>query len=249
MTPERKQELYRRVDRLTDVPMIILSVIFLGVLTIPYALTLSPAVEDAFEIASALIWAAFAVELAVKVYLTERRVQYMLRHWLDVIIVFFPFLRPLRILRAFAVFGRAWGGIRKLLEQQTAGVIALASVTAVTLCALLVFAAESRSDGPIKSLDDALWWGVVTITTVGYGDMYPVTNMGRIVGSFLMVTGVGLFSLTAARVAAYFVGDDDSPDTNKLDQILARLDEIETQNRELHARLALLAPSTPSADE
>lgn len=249
MTPERKRELYQRFDRFTETPMVVLSVIFLGILVLPFAFTLSPGAQEAFDVASFLIWVAFVVELVVKLYLTEQRPVYLLRHWVDVIIVIVPFLRPLRLLRAFAVFGRAWAGIRKMLHQQTAGVIVLASITAVITCSLMVLAAERHSDGPIQNLDDAVWWGVVTITTVGYGDMYPVTDVGRIIGGVLMIVGVGLFSLTAARVAAYFVGDEDSPDTKKLDQILARLDEIETQNRELRAELAQLGPLTRNADE
>lgn len=249
MTPERKRELYQRFDHFTETPMMVLSVVYLAVLVIPFAADLSSGVQEVFRIVSALIWLAFAAELIIKVYLSEHRFQYLLHHWLDVIIVAFPYLRPLRVLRAFALSGRAWGSIQRALQKQTAGVIVVATATAVTLCSLLVYASESRSDGPIDSLQDAFWWGIVTITTVGYGDMYPVTGMGRLVGSVLMFVGVGLFSLTAARVAAHFVGDSESPDIQKLDQILARLDEIENQNRELRAALAQLLPVARNADE
>lgn len=250
VTPERKARLYERVDRLTATPMLILSVIFLFVLLIPYAVTLDAATQEAFDVVSLLIWFAFALELVVKVGLCEQRLRYLVTHWIDVLIVVFPFLRPLRALRVFAVFGRAWHDVRRQLHQQTAGIIGLASVVAVALCGLLVFAVERGSDGPIQTLQDAFWWGVVTITTVGYGDMYPVTGLGRIIGTFLMVIGVGLFSLSAARIAAFFIGDDGgSTDSKKLDQILARLDEIELQNRELRAQLAQLGPSATAAED
>jgi len=250
VTPERKARMYERVDRLTATPMLILSIIFLFVLLVPYAVTLDDATQEAFDVVSVLIWLAFALELSVKVALCDNRWRYLVTHWIDVLIVVFPFLRPLRVLRALPVFARAWHGVRNLLHQQTAGVIGLASVFAVVLCGVVVYAVERNAGGPIRSLQDAMWWGVVTITTVGYGDMYPVTGLGRIVGTFLMVTGVGLFSLSAARIAAFFIGDDDATaDSKKLDQILARLEELETHNRELRARLAQLNPAAPATED
>jgi voltage-gated potassium channel len=86
-----------------------------------------------------------------------------------------------------------------------------ASVSAVAVAAVLETIVERANGGLIANFTDALWWAAATITTVGYGDMYPVTSAGRAIGLGLMVVGVSLFGLLTARVAAFFLAND-SPD-------------------------------------
>lgn len=65
---------------------------------------------------------------------------------------------------------------------------------------------EHDANSNIKTAEDAIWWAFVTITTVGYGDKYPVTTEGRIIAAFLMVTGVGLFGTFTGYMTSWFVG-------------------------------------------
>jgi voltage-gated potassium channel len=74
------------------------------------------------------------------------------------------------------------------------------------------------------NLWDGMWWAVVTATTVGYGDISPVTPGGRLVAVTLMLFGIGLTATLAASVAAYFVNQDSG---NELDDVIARLDRVE----------------------
>jgi len=94
---------------------------------------------------------------------------------------------------------------------------------------MLVF--EENSDGPIKTFDDALWWAITTITTVGYGDTVPVTSEGRALAAGLMVVGISLFGVLTAGVAAYLVEsateEDEDEQSQKLDEILRRLEALE----------------------
>ncbi|HYU19715.1 MAG TPA: potassium channel family protein [Chloroflexota bacterium] len=184
------------------------------------------------------IWAVFAFELVVKTYLAPNRTRYLVSHWPDVLTVAVPFLRPLRLLRVVVVGARLWKQARVVLRDQTFSVIGMTSLTAVCLSAALVYEAEHGGDGPIQTFADALWWAVSTITTVGYGDVYPKTNAGRGVATLLMLVGISLFGLLTARVAAFFVeaGEADQ-ETPKLNEILERLERIERQNAELRARL------------
>jgi voltage-gated potassium channel len=76
----------------------------------------------------------------------------------------------------------------------------------------------------IHTASDALWWSFVTITTVGYGDTFPVTDAGRLLGAFLMAVGVGLFGTVTALFASWFMGADGERDP--LDKIRAELAEI-----------------------
>jgi voltage-gated potassium channel len=80
-------------------------------------------------------------------------------------------------------------------------------------CSVLVLQFESKSpDANIKSGWDALWYAVVTITTVGYGDRYPVTVLGRISGVFIMFAGVGIIGVLASILSSILVGAPSTPE-------------------------------------
>jgi voltage-gated potassium channel len=227
MNTDRRRDLFDRVERATELPMLLLAVAFLVVFAIPEVMELSPEWEVAVEATSWMIWAAFAFELIVKVYLAPDRRRYLLAHWMDVITVLVPFLRPLRLLRLVVVGIRFWTEARTVLRERTFGVIGTASILAVGTAAWLVYLAERAGDGSIQTFADALWWAAATITTVGYGDVYPKTPAGRGVAVVLMLVGISLFGLLTARVAAFFVERDDDVENARYAEILRRLDQLE----------------------
>jgi voltage-gated potassium channel len=99
--------------------------------------------------------------------------------------------------------------------------------------ALGVFIFESESNRAIGSFGDALWWAVVTATTVGYGDVSPVTLEGRLIAVVLMLTGIGVIGVFTATVAsAFFEEEKDS----QLADLAARLESIEHKLNELLAK-------------
>ena len=75
----------------------------------------------------------------------------------------------------------------------------------LSVSSILVLEFESRGGGNIKTGGDAIWWGLVTITTVGYGDFYPVTLMGRLTGVFVMFAGIGIIGALASILASMLV--------------------------------------------
>lgn len=238
MRKDQRAALLIRVERATDAPMLVLAIIFLILFVLPEVWPLSQGTRAILDALGWLIWGVFAVELAVKTYLASDRRRYLVTHWMDVLTVAVPFLRPLRLLRVAIVMVRLWHESRTLLRRRTFSVIGVTSLLTGLLSALIVYLVERGSDGPIDSLPDALWWSVTTITTVGYGDTYPVTPAGRGVAVFLMLAGISLFGLLTARIAAFFVDDgEQTADTVKLDAILARLEAIEQQNYELRRQL------------
>ncbi|MDP8922010.1 MAG: potassium channel family protein [Chloroflexota bacterium] len=119
------------------------------------------------------------------------------------------------------------------------------------MAATLVYLAERGGEGTIQTFPDALWWAAATITTVGYGDVYPMTPAGRGVAFLLMLVGISVFGLLTARVAAFFVAPAESDARNdaddKLDEILARLERIE-RNRRLEDRRNSTDSSAPGVD-
>ena len=102
------------------------------------------------------------------------------------------------------------------------------------LSSILILIFETNQNSNIKQPADAVWWCFVTMTTVGYGDFFPVTNQGRALGIFLMITGVSLFGVITASLAKIFVREEVS--TDRTDEILEELrflrEEIERISKE-----------------
>jgi voltage-gated potassium channel len=124
---------------------------------------------------------------------------------------------------------RFWTEARTVLRERTIGFIGSASLLAVGATAFLVYVAERGGEGPIQTFGDALWWAAATITTVGYGDVYPKTAAGRGAAVLLMLIGISLFGLLTARVAAFFVQADEDASRANYAEILRRLDQIEAR--------------------
>jgi hypothetical protein len=159
----------------------------------------------------------FFVDFLIRLRTAESKSRYFFRQfgWAD-LAASLPF-PALKILRLFRIF-RAWRmiqqyGARKLrreFREQRADV-ALSVVAFLIICVLefggiFVLLAERPSPfANIKDASDAVWWAIVSITTIGYGDRYPTTNWGRIVGIFVMITGVGLFGVLTGYIANAFL--------------------------------------------
>jgi voltage-gated potassium channel len=226
-TLAKRSALFERVERATEVPMLLLSLVFLIAVGAPEVLELSESWLVTLDGITWVVWGAFAFELVVKVYLAPDRRGYLIAHWMDVVTVLVPFLRPLRLLRLLAIGIRFWTEARTVLRERTLEFIGTASLLTVGVTAGLVYLAERGGDGPIQNFPDALWWAAATITTVGYGDVYPKTAAGRGVAVFLMLVGISLFGVLTARVAAFFVEGHKHADHATIEEILERLKRIE----------------------
>ena len=140
--------------------------------------------------------------------------------------VVIPFFRPLRLLRIFLFGSRAWVGIRRLVHVDF---LLVYGIGLVIIAATIVASVEGGENASIQSFPDALWWAVVTITTVGYGDMVPVTAAGRAVAFILMFGGIAFFSGVTANLASYLVRGEDSH-KKALSQLIT---EVEGLRREV----------------
>lgn len=205
---------YDRWVRRTDVPLIVLALAFLAVLIAPLvAPNMSSRARLTLTVASAAIWPAFLVDYLVRLYLAEQRARFVRQNIPDLIVVVVPMLRPLRALRAARLLrlaglaGRVGVASRRSLHSRVAGYITmLAVVTLFVAAGAMVLVERPHRDGNIKTFGDALWWAATTVTTVGYGDRFPVSALGRAVAIVLMVVGIALLGVITASVAAWFVG-------------------------------------------
>ena len=234
--PSRRELLLDRIERLTELPLLALSFIMIPVLLGPVLSgrdyvnwDLSSNEESLFFAIDVLIWAIFAVDLAVKVIVAPERIRYVRHHWLEVLVVAVPFFRPLRIVRLFIFGSRAFFQVRRLVSVDYLLAYALGMVI---IAATIVTSVESGERSSITSFPDALWWSWVTVTTVGYGDMFPVTLTGRVIATMLMLVGIGLFGGLTANLASLLL---------KSDQPKAPVvDELAREVRGLREEIALL---------
>jgi voltage-gated potassium channel len=194
-------------ERRSEVPLILLALAFLVAYAWPVLdPRLDPSTRNVLDALSWTVWGAFAVDLAVRLALSDNRRDYALKHWYDVALVALPLLRPLRLLRLLALVRILDRSAANNLAGRVLVYVAGAASVAVGLGALAVLDAERSTPGAnITTIGDALWWASATVTTVGYGDRFPVTGEGRVVGVVLMVVGIGVVGSVIASVTSWIL--------------------------------------------
>jgi voltage-gated potassium channel len=152
------------------------------------------------------LYVVFVIDYVARLILAEHRTRWFFWHLLDLAIIALPFVQSLRVLRLVVLVEV----IEKLFGNAFRGrIVVYTAVSAVLLvysASLGVLTAERTSSrANIKTFGDAIWWGITTLTTVGYGDHYPVTALGRVIAVLLMLGGISLIGIVAATVATWMV--------------------------------------------
>lgn len=194
---------------------------------------LDPRVVLACRVVLGTVWALFVVDYVVRLLRAEDRRAFVARHLLDLVVLVFPVFRQLELLRLVAlvlvVNRRASADLRGRVAVHLAGGALLLGLVG----SLAVLDAERGAPGAsITSFGEAVWWTVTTMSTVGYGDLYPVTVLGRGVAVVLMLAGVAVLGLVTALLASWLVeavavraGRDLSAEVSALRAQVAELSE------------------------
>jgi voltage-gated potassium channel len=184
------------------------------------------------------IWGLFVVDYVVRLCLAGNRWHWFLRHLLDFAIVTLPLLRPLRLLRLLVLIevlqkaiGDAFRG--RIVVYTASGVVLL-----IYTASLAVFDKERYLHGAtINSFGKALWWSITTVTTVGYGDVYPVTNTGRVIAVLLMIGGISLVGVVTAALASWIIERVTEEGSVMQTATVAHIEELRNEIRALGKEL------------
>jgi voltage-gated potassium channel len=233
---------WTRVEAALEWPVALLALLIVPALVMEERTT-DPALRQFAHVANWVVWGAFCTEFIVR-WAADGRARFLRRAWFDLVLILVsppilvpPYLqgvrsiramralRLLRFVRAGAVAGIGLRLARRVFGRHKFHYTALVAIAVVFLGAFGVFVFEADANRSIGSFGDALWWAIVTATTVGYGDVSPVTTEGRIIAVVLMLTGIGVIGIFTATVASVFFEQDRS----ELADVQTRLQAIEAK--------------------
>ncbi len=151
-------------------------------------------------------WFCFAVDYLARLVLSRRRATFVKDNLVDLLVVVLPVLRPLRLLRLVTLLSVLNRHAGASLRGRVASYVAGSAVLVLFVASLAMLDAERGKPGTsIDSFGDALWWAMTTVTTVGYGDRFPVTTVGRFIAVGLMLAGIALLGVVTASIASWLI--------------------------------------------
>ena len=217
--------------------MLCLSVYVLVVLMVETLVVLPTEMSRLLSAVDLAVCVAFALDFVVQLRAARPKWGYLKWGWIDLLssVPSLPFLRIARLARLVRILRLLRGArstrviVTHLFANRSRGTfatVALITSVLIVFSSIAVLNLETGPESTIRTAEDALWWSLATVTTVGYGDACPKTAAGRAIGAFLMVAGVALFGTFTATVASLFVQQDAKREDGRLDTVLRRLDAL-----------------------
>jgi voltage-gated potassium channel len=257
-TDPRREKL-KSIEHVIRFPMAVLGVAWAICGIVVLTTHASGTTSQVFVITLFIIWFVVFLETAVRYIAVSDRRRYFASRQIEPVLVVLPFFQIWRILgveRATVLWGEGVERFLAILGHRGLFRVLLAAAGLLFLGAWLVLLFEKNAAGSnVHSYHDALWWAVVTVTTVGYGDRFPVTEGGRAVAVVLMFVGIGLIGVLTATVASFFVAEHTDANKDLLqashEDLGARLDEIDSRLARMEAVLvggSGPASAPPTAD-
>jgi voltage-gated potassium channel len=192
----------------------------------------------ALDVATWIVWSLFVVDYIIRLSLAPDRRRWFVRHLFDLLIVALPLMRPLRLLRLVVLVG----ALQKAVGDAVRGRILIYTITGVVLLVYVASLAivdqeRGRPGAKINTFGNAVWWAISTVTTVGYGDQYPITVLGRVIAVLLMIGGISLIGVVTASLASWIVQRVAETDSASQAATAAHIDELRSEIRTLAEEL------------
>ena len=213
---------------LINLLVLVLSFYVLGILIIDALIDLPPEVHKLIIYTDYIACSVFFLDFLIRFFRAESKLAYMKWGWID-LLASIPangvfrlgrIARVIQIIRVIKAYRSISHIVENIFKNHMKGTFTFAVIVAFMLIlfsSVLILEVETAPNSNIKTAEDALWWAYVTITTVGYGDLYPVTTEGRIVALVLMTAGVGLFGVFTGYLASWFVEPEKEKEDEKTD--------------------------------
>lgn len=193
-------------EKWTTLPLIFASFVFLIAYSVLVLddLSIEAPVDRALFIALIVVWVLFVFDYFIRLFLSTNKRAYVRGNILDMLSMLIPFLRPFLLLVYLARLRAFRGRTGSSLRARVIAYFASAAVMYIYVLSLAVYAAERHAPGAsIVTYGDAIWWSFETISTVGYGDMVPVTVAGRTYAVLLMLGGMVIVATTTATLLSF----------------------------------------------
>lgn len=214
--------------KISDIPLLALSILFVAILILSnFHFEIAEKNEDLFSLLNLIIWVIFAVDFSVQFIASDSKRTFLKSHWVDLALVLLPFLRVLRIIRVGMLFFRKIDSFKNRFMISIPVYTVAVTIFFTALGASAVYDAEfANENANIKTPGDALWWAVVTVFTVGYGDKFPVSTEGRWYAVGLMICGIAVVGSVTATFASWLISQVRQVESDQ-EKILEKLNAIE----------------------
>lgn len=221
-------------SRRLEWPMLFLALWMLISFYLSFEEKINPSLHRATDI---FVWCFFLVETLLLTYLVDDPKRYLRTNWMNPLILilgisvlwgdssFASFLRFLRVVLIVGLLLPMGSTVRAILAQNNLGTTLLISSLFIGLAGTLISFIDPAIDTPW----DGIWWALVTVTTVGYGDVVPSSVAGKVFAGVLILLGISLFSLLTASFSVFFLAKEEEAVIDKETELLGRIDQMENR--------------------
>ncbi|WP_368885591.1 potassium channel family protein [Rothia mucilaginosa] len=220
----------------SSTPMFVASVLYLLAFAAPIMSTRIQEPYDGYlNIIQMILWGLFAADYCVRLYLAPRRLYFITHNLMNLAIVLLP---PWRIVSFLAMMHLTTNRQYKRLSELGMKLFGYTAIF-IIMFALSIYSVESSEPGAmIRDLPTAYWWMFTTLTTVGYGDVYPVTGIGRVIAVIVMLYGGGLVAVATGALASWIIEKFGGREEQEYPATKADVDDLRQEISELRALLA-----------
>jgi voltage-gated potassium channel len=193
-------------EKVSAIPLAALALAYLALYAIEVLGHWSPSLLLDFVTVSDVIWGIFIIDFVARFFMSHHKAQFMKSNIVEFISLLLPMFRAFRMFRVVIALGFI-ARVAQSLQARIGIYLGLILPLLIFTCSLGVFDAEHLVPGAkITNFGDAVWWAFVTVTTIGYGDFYPITFEGRAIAVLLMLSGLALVSVITVTFASWFLG-------------------------------------------